>query len=335
MYGITQRRQVSMKRSFHRPATSCSTTSTWLVMMRSRACERAVVVGVLLAVDRGQELEEPVGVAGRGHESRPPRLVRTMSRAASSTVASSAGRTAPTFAGSGRAGRIRTCGWSGRGRPVGEAVDVRAVAPRRILRLQLVDVRRDDTLDVLDHAIDVARDARARRARPRRTTARRGRRPALPRARPSRRSGDPPRRCRAGVPGTGRSSRAAGARRRPVPGASEAPRRRRSASEKSPPAWPATVRWISRSRPSHSHTVCAFATSPEARTRSPKSSSETARPNVRTVDGAFSRAPSIVSSSAPPVAASGFVTLFRPGGRSSAVVSFSAPTRPATPAPTR
>src|SRR5262249_34293117 len=80
--------------------------------------ERAVVA-VLLAVDRRQEGEEAGWVARRRHEARPPRPVRMTSRAVSSTVASSAGSTAPGFAGSGRAGSTRTCGCSGAGVPSG------------------------------------------------------------------------------------------------------------------------------------------------------------------------------------------------------------------------
>ena len=81
--------------------------------------------------------------------------------------------------------------------------------------------------------------------------------------------------------------------------------------------------------------VWVLATSPEAWMRSPKSSSDTARPNVRTVAGALSRASSLVCGSAPPCAGSGLVTALKPGGRSSGVVRVPARTRPATPAPTR
>ena len=58
-------------------------------------------------------------------------------------------------------------------------------------------------------------------------------------------------------------------------------------------------------------------------------------PAVRTVWGAFCRAAEASSGSAPPCAASGFVTPVSPGGRSSAVVSAPARTRPARPMPVR
>ena len=61
MYGITQRRHVSMNRSFHRPAMSCSTTSTCPVTIRSSARSGESLVGVLLAVDRRQQVVQAVG----------------------------------------------------------------------------------------------------------------------------------------------------------------------------------------------------------------------------------------------------------------------------------
>ena len=102
-----------------------------------------------------------------------------------------------------------------------------------------------------------------------------------------------------------------------------------------PALWPATVRCTARSKPSHTQIACALATWRESRTRSAKSSSDTARPNVRTVVGAFVARVLHRSGSAPPCAASGLTTSFSPGGRSSADVSVRARTRPATPAPVR
>ena len=61
------------------------------------------------------------------------------------------------------------------------------------------------------------------------------------------------------------------------------------------------------------------------RIASSKSMSEIARPNVRTVPGAASRARVIVSGSAPPSAAIGLVAFFTPVGRSSRLVSLPAP----------
>jgi hypothetical protein len=97
----------------------------------------------------------------------------------------------------------------------------------------------------------------------------------------------------------------------------------------------APVRWTARASPFHTHVASALATSPEERTRSSKSRSDTARPKVRTVVGAFSRACSSDSGSAPPVAAMGLITDLRPTGRSSGDFSAPTATRPASPEPWR
>ena len=62
-----------------------------------------------------------------------------------------------------------------------------------------------------------------------------------------------------------------------------------SAESLAPPG-PATVRWIARPSPVHTHVAAALAISPAVSAESSKSRSETARPKVRTVPGAASRA---------------------------------------------
>ena len=78
-----------------------------------------------------------------------------------------------------------------------------------------------------------------------------------------------------------------------------------------------------------------FAIPANAAAKLPKSSSETTRPSARIGSGALRRACAIVSGSAPPVAATGFVSPRRPSGRLSGIVIASAATLPAAPTPTR
>ena len=109
--------------------------------------------------------------------------------------------------------------------------------------------------------------------------------------------------------------------------------RARSLGVKSCPSCAAIVRCTARASRFHTQVANALATSPEERTRSSKSRRDTARPKVRTVVGAFSRACSIDSGSAPPVASEGLVTDFKPTGRSSKVRREPAATRPSRPEP--
>ena len=192
------------------------------------------------------------------------------------------------------------------------------------LRLQLVDVDGDDARDVLEDAVEVAEVERRRRARRRRRRARRARprarRPsdvvgdvAAIDARPCAREQDRERRV-VRERAAGSSGRARGrARRR-----SGAGRRRRRAR---PPGRRRSGGSRARGRPRPR----SPAPSPPRRTRARGRRSPRARPRGRTCarSGAFSRASSTSSGSAPPRAASGFVTPRSPGGRSSAVVSVS------------
>ena len=302
MYGITQRRQVSMNRSSQSPAMSCSTTSAWLAMMRSSARSAIALVGVLLAVDRGQQLVEPVGGARGAHASSPPRAgeddVARRILDAWRARREARRRAAPGRAAPGRRGRAAAAAPASR--PASRSTFGRSRSAGRF-GLELVDVREQHAGDVLDHAVEVAevdrrpeRDGVEVEPAPRtaaRTAASTG--AATCRSSTSTSAADEDRERRVvreaqpvvRVARGRRGSRPAGAGRR----------RRRSRR-----AGPATVRWIARSRPSQTQVACAFATSPDARTRSSKSRSETARPNVRTVVGRVLAGVSIVSGSAPP-----------------------------------
>ena len=300
-----------------------------------QAAKREAVGRVLLAVDGRQQRVEPVGaldrhqpLRSRGDDGDVPGGVLDDRELRREHGAADCGIGPGREHADVRLERRRR-------HPVREQVDVGAVPVGRPLRLELVDVDGDHAGDVLEDAVDVGEvDRRPERDRVEVERGERGCPGAcgdlvrdVPRVDRDRAAEQPPGTACSWRSEAGSSGRARGRGTRRSGGG---PRRRRFRRAGRPRSGGSSARGRPRPR---SPAPSPLPRSPGRGRRSPP-----ARPHARTSarsPARSARASSGCSWSAPPRAASGFVTSRRPGGRSSAEVSVFARTRPATPEPTR